>query len=77
MATSSLHLTIECRANKPARVAQLDDGNDRAILVKGDKGSAQVIRLGHLPVPQDSAAVRGHSDRTFLQKVRWQDRRQV
>ena len=34
-------------ANKPARVAQLDDGNDRAILVQGDEGSAQVIRLGH------------------------------
>src|SRR6478736_1362709 len=34
-------------ANKPARVAQLDDRNDRAILVQGDEGSAQVVRLGH------------------------------
>jgi len=43
-------LTLNARnnaANKPARVAQLDDGNDRAILVQGDEGSAQVIRLGH------------------------------
>ena len=27
--------------NQPARVAQLDHGNDRAILVQGDEGSAQ------------------------------------
>jgi hypothetical protein len=36
-------LTFNARnnaANKPARVAQLDDGNDRAILVQGDEGSA-------------------------------------
>jgi hypothetical protein len=33
--------------NQPARLAQLDDGNDRAILVKGDEGPAQVVRLGH------------------------------
>jgi hypothetical protein len=26
--------------NEPARLAQLDDGNDRAILVQGDEGSA-------------------------------------
>src|SRR5262249_19383754 len=32
--------------NEPARVAQLDDGNDRAILVQGDEGPAQVVRLG-------------------------------
>src|SRR5215472_15925983 len=38
-------------ANQPARVAQLDDGNDRAILVQGDEGSAQVIRLGHRGTP--------------------------
>ena len=37
--------------NQPARVAQLDDGNDRAILVQGDEGSAQVIRLGHRGTP--------------------------
>ena len=34
-------------ANKPARVAQLDHGNDCAILVQGDEGPAQVVRLGH------------------------------
>jgi integrase len=38
-------------ANKPARVAQLDDRNDRAILVQGDEGSAQVVRLGHRGSP--------------------------
>jgi hypothetical protein len=29
--------------NEPARLAQLDDGNDRAILVQGDEGSAQSL----------------------------------
>src|ERR1700745_2850584 len=29
--------------NQPARVAQLDHGNDRAILVQGDEGSAQSL----------------------------------
>jgi hypothetical protein len=29
--------------DEPARVAQLDDGNDRAILVQGDEGSAQSL----------------------------------
>src|SRR5439155_6876529 len=33
--------------NQPARLAHHDDGNDRAILVQGDEGSAQVVRLGH------------------------------
>src|SRR6185503_2247645 len=37
--------------NQPARVAQLDDDNDRAILVQGDEGSAQVVRLGHCGTP--------------------------
>src|SRR6516225_9641552 len=32
-------------ANQPARLAQLDDGNDRAIVVEGDEGPAQVVRL--------------------------------
>src|ERR1700749_4928042 len=43
-------LTLNTRndaANKPARRAQFDDGNDRAILVQGDEGPAQVVRLGH------------------------------
>ena len=33
--------------NQPARLAHLDDGYDRAILVQGDEGPAQVVRLGH------------------------------
>ena len=43
-------LTLNTRndaANQPARLAQLDDGNDRAILVEGDEGPAQVVQLGH------------------------------
>src|SRR4029077_6045655 len=39
-------LTLNTRndaANQPARLAQLDDGNDRAILVQGDEGSAQSL----------------------------------
>ena len=38
-------------ANQPARLAQLDDGNDRAILVQGNQGPAQVVRLGHRGTP--------------------------
>src|SRR5205823_13934681 len=38
-------------ADKPARLAHLDDGYDRAILVQGDEGSAQVVRLGHCGTP--------------------------
>src|SRR6516162_3958129 len=38
-------------ANQPARLAQLDDGNDRAIVVQGDEGPAQVVRLGHRDTP--------------------------
>src|SRR5437588_12414098 len=47
-------LTLNARkhtANEPARLAQLDDGNDRAILVQGDEGPAQVVRLGHRGTP--------------------------
>src|SRR6476619_2625890 len=45
-----LRLTLNAgkhTANQPARLAHLDDGNDRAILVQGNEGPAQVIRLGH------------------------------
>jgi hypothetical protein len=38
-------------ANQPARLAYLDDGNDRAILVQGDEGPAQVVWLGHRGAP--------------------------
>jgi hypothetical protein len=37
--------------DQPARLAQLDDGYDRAILVQGDEGSAQVVWLGHRATP--------------------------
>src|SRR5262245_36273049 len=38
-------------ANQPARLAQLDHGNYRAIEVQGDEGPAQVVRLGHRGTP--------------------------
>ena len=31
--------------NEPARLAHLDDGNDRAVLVQGSEGPAQVVEL--------------------------------
>jgi hypothetical protein len=49
-----VRLTLNTRndaANQPARLAQFDDGNDRAILVQGDEGPAQVVRLGHRGTP--------------------------
>src|SRR3954454_21361756 len=44
--------------NQPARLAHLDDGYDRAILVQGDEGPAQVVRLGHLALHQLYAATK-------------------
>src|SRR6201997_5500873 len=41
----------EDAANQPARLAHLDDGNDRAILVQGHEGPAQIVRLGHRGTP--------------------------
>jgi hypothetical protein len=38
-------------ANQPARLAQLDHGNERANLVQGDESSAQLILLGHRGTP--------------------------
>src|SRR6478752_2519991 len=40
--------------NQPTRLAQLDDGNDCAILVQGDEGPAQVVQLGHKGTPSVS-----------------------
>src|SRR6202011_1826413 len=54
-------LTLNARkyaANQPARLAHLDDGNDRAILVQGDEGPAQVVRLGHRGTPSLDAATK-------------------
>src|SRR5437764_14284917 len=47
-------LTLNARknpGNQPTRLAHLDHGNDRAILVQGDEGPAQVVRLGHRGTP--------------------------
>src|SRR3954452_13456804 len=44
--------------DEPARLAQLDDGYDRAILVQGDEGPAQVVRLGHRGTPSLDAATK-------------------
>src|SRR6516162_10876977 len=41
----------EDAANQPARLAHLDDGNQGAILVQGNEGPAQVVRLGHRGTP--------------------------
>src|SRR5947209_10794693 len=49
--------------NEPARLAHLDDGNDRAILVQGDEGPAQVVRLGHRGTPSLDAATKLPSPR--------------
>jgi hypothetical protein len=38
-------------ANQPARLAQFDEGNDRAIVVQGDEGPAQVVQPGHRGTP--------------------------
>src|ERR1700730_8526701 len=40
--------------DQPARLAHLDDRNDCAILVQGDEGPAQVVRLGHKGTPSVS-----------------------
>src|SRR4029077_18074881 len=37
--------------DQPTRLAHLDHGNDRAILVQGNEGPAQVVRLGHQGTP--------------------------
>src|SRR4051812_32202777 len=33
--------------DEPARAAQLDDGDQRAVLLEGDEGPAQVVALRH------------------------------
>src|SRR5215469_10166320 len=40
--------------NQPAPLAHLNHGDDRAILVQGDEGPAQVVRLGHQGTPSVS-----------------------
>src|SRR5277367_6073104 len=41
----------DARGGEPARLAQLDDRDDRAIWVQGDEGPDQVVRLGHRGTP--------------------------
>src|ERR1700738_4256111 len=53
-----LQLLARLTLNQPARLAQLDDGNDRAILLQGDEGPAQVVRLGHRGTPSLDAATK-------------------
>src|SRR5690349_17724383 len=51
---------------QPTRLAHLDDGNDRAILVQGDEGPAQVVRLGHQGTPSV-----GYSDDGAISLYLW------
>src|SRR5712672_1376090 len=44
--------------DEPARLAHLEDGNYRAILVQGDEGPAQIVRLGHRGTPSLDAATK-------------------
>src|SRR5712675_1797110 len=58
-------------ANQPARLAHLDDGNDRAILVQGDEGPAQVVRLGHRGTPSVHAATKLPLSRRPPHSISW------
>jgi tetratricopeptide (TPR) repeat protein len=49
---------FDLAGNQPARLAHLDHGNDRAILVQGDEGPAQVVRLGHRGTPSVPSATK-------------------
>jgi hypothetical protein len=51
-------LRLRCTANKPARLAQLDDGNDHAILVQGDEGSAQAFGWSIAALHRKNAATK-------------------
>src|SRR5712671_6286104 len=57
--------------NQPARLAHLDDGNDRAILVQGDEGPAQVVRLGHRGTPSVHTATMVPSPRRLPHSISW------
>src|SRR5712672_789183 len=58
-------------ANQPARLAHLDDGYDRAILVQGDEGPAQVVRLGHRGTPSLNAATKLPFPRRPPHRISW------
>src|SRR5271168_2640923 len=55
--------------NQPTRLAHLDDGNDRAILIQGDEGPAQVVRLGHRGTPSVHAATMVPSPRRLPHSI--------
>src|SRR5438045_8809739 len=57
--------------DEPARLAHLDDGYDRAILVQGDEGSAQVVRLGHSGTPSLNAATKLPFPRRPPHRISW------
>src|SRR5205807_2474861 len=56
---------------EPARLAHLEDGNDRAILVQGDEGPAQVVRLGHRGTPSLDAATKLPFPRRLPHRISW------
>src|SRR5271169_4352270 len=55
--------------NQQTRLAHLDDGNDCAILVQGDEGSAQVVWLGHRGTPSVHAATMVPSPRRLPHSI--------
>src|SRR5437868_4553156 len=57
--------------DEPARLAHLEDGNDRAILVQGDEGPAQVVRLGHRGTPSLDAATKLPFPRRPPHSISW------
>src|SRR5438270_5215754 len=57
--------------DETARLAHLEDGNDRAILVQGDEGPAQVVRLGHRGTPSLDAATKLPFPRRPPHRISW------
>src|SRR5882762_1308387 len=57
--------------NQPTRLAHLDDGNNCAILVQGDEGPAQVVRLGHRGTPSVHTATMVPSPRRLPHSISW------
>ena len=51
------------------RAGRLLAGNDRAILVQGDEGPAQVVRLGHRGTPSVHAATMVPSPRRLPHSI--------
>src|SRR6266436_772567 len=61
--------------NQPTRLAHLDDGNNCAILVQGDEGPAQVVRLGHRGTPSVHTATMVPSPRRLPHSISWSHRK--